>query len=181
MLKNDVIRGQKINESSINKISVYKKDIKVIPNMDYTVSNKVSKENLKKGQILDKNMFIEEKDYLKSSSNKELISISIKEASDVSGYLIKKDSIVNMYVTAKSKYVEDIVNSKKILKTESGFSTIELLKDIKIIKVIDKNGVEVTSGDNKIYDEVIIEVNKEDAILLNNLKSYSEFSFTLVR
>lgn len=188
VLEEDLVRGQKINESSYIKTQVRSGSIDNKMN-ESDLDNKVLNTDLKAGQILIKDHLIDEQDYMIVSKGKEVICIKIESTDDFVSYQVGIDSIVNIYYTGKSAMATDILDDTNLETIKSnentGYITVKLLEEIKILNIFDKYGNKVDRKKNKEsnveIDAAMIEVERGLVEKINNLKNYGKFSLSIIK
>ena len=165
-LKTDISKGDKVNSNNLYKLKI--KSDKNIYIKD--ISNLVFNDWYKRDNILLNTMTVSETEYIDIYDDKEVINIEIDKSNDFLD--LTSPSKINIYFSTKK--ITDILNSyNMILSSEDdGYMTALVCENIKII--------EVEKEDNKIKS-ILIEVEKEKALILNNLKNYGVFSITLVK
>lgn len=146
----------------------------------------VIKSDISKNNILFYDNFINKDEYINASLNKEIISIKFKAADNIVSYLVRKNSVINLYLTARNKYIEELNIEKETMLSSSddGYGTIELLSNVKVLDVFDKEGNSIRDNNtnvSKVIDSVLVEVDKKDAKIINNLKGIGDFNITLIR
>lgn len=196
VLKSDISKGQEINLKDVECLKIYNTNtLSNIFSIDINkIVGKVAKNDLKEGQVIKDNLVIEKEAYLKSSNEKELVSIKVSNSEDVASFQIDKDSIINIYYTGKTSQVQNFLKSTQLENLSSsseidGYTTIKLLNEVKVVNVFDKFGnklkdkKEVSSlkNESSLVDTVMIDVEKSNVININNLKKYGDFSITLIK
>ena len=196
VLKSDISKGQEINLKDVECLKIY--NINALSNLFSIDINKiigkVAKNDLKEGQLLKDNLVLEKEAYLKSSNEKELVSIKVSNSEDVASFQIDKDSIVNIYYTGKTSQVQNFLKNTQLENLSSsseidGYTTIKLLNEVKVVNIFDKFGnklkdkKEVSSlkNESSLVDTVMIEVEKSNVINIKNLKKYGDFSISLIK
>lgn len=195
-MKSDISKGQEINLKNVECLKIYNTNtLSNIFSIDINkIVGKVAKNDLKEGQVLKDNLVLEKEAYLKSSNEKELVSIKVSNSEDVASFQIDKDSIINIYYTGKTSQVQNFLKSTQLENLSSsseidGYTTIKLLNEVKVVNVFDKFGnklkdkKEVSSlkNESSLVDTVMIDVEKSNVININNLKKYGDFSITLIK
>ena len=112
ILKEDVAKGQELTLEKVENLKVYDTEfLSNISSIDINKSlGKITNYKLSKGQILDEKMFVKKEEYVKSSNEKEIVSIKISNSDDVASFQIGKESIVNVYYTGKTAQLQNILN-----------------------------------------------------------------------
>ena len=187
VLNKDILRGEKINDQDIKVIKINEMELNI--NHVNSVNNIVAKDNLMCGQILSKENVLDESEYVKvSKEDKERIAIKLSDLNTSASSIFDKGSIVNIYYTGRSSQLENIIQkfNTQIIKSSSiadSYTTIGLIDDVKIINLYDKNGKKINNEQTQIniIDSIEIEVEKDMAVLIENLKNYGKFSVTVKR
>lgn len=190
VLKEDVKRGEKIAEKSLEKVKIDKStltnEIFDISSVDKYVFNN----SYTKGQILLNSLVLNIDDYKEAKEQKEIFSFKVNNPDDIVSYQISKGSIINIYYTGKKKQANEIVTNSDLESINSsmddGFVTIKLLDKVKVIQIYDKFGNDIETNfklknDTCIIDTVLIELDKETVMKVNNLKNYGNFSVSLIK
>lgn len=196
VLKNEIPKGQEIKLENIEILKLNGENIlNDLGSYDIDkMLGKVATNDLKEGQILKDNLVVEKDLYLKSSNEKELISIKVVNPEDLASFQIEKDSIVNIYYTGKTTQIQNFLKVTALENVSSsseidGYTTIKFLTQVKVINIFDKFGNKIKDkkesgnlkNDSSIVDTVMIEVEKSDVININNLKKYGDFSISLIK
>jgi hypothetical protein len=178
----DVSKGDKILESDL-------KIIKIFDDSNEKYMSLYNEENCYKndychGTIMLKNMVISNEENLKAKVNNEIISIKLNLPEDSASYQIEKDSIVNIFYSAKLSDVENMfktLNKSSVMSNdfENAYVTIKLLENIKIINCFDKLGNIIKKGN--CIETILVEVSKEESIKISNLKNYGKFSISIIK
>lgn len=192
VLNKSVKRGEILTEDMLESIktssvqdNIYFSDISSILKSQNSL---VIDNEYNKGQIVYKSMLVDRQDYLKADNNMQIISIKVNASQDFVSYQIEKGSIVSIYYTGKISQAMEILNStnKPLIMSKSitdGYASINIFEEIKILNVYDKYGNEILRSDTKnestMIDTVTIQIDKNAANMLNNLKKYGDFSFTI--
>lgn len=181
ILKENMNKGDKLLSNSFRKIKIIT-DSKLNYNIDLSKESYLNCD-LKKGQIIYKDVLTTKEKLLNASLNKEIVSIPLKYSFDSVSYKVTKDSIVNVYFSAKSKYLDGLTHNKEILQNnnQEGFSTLLFAENTKVIDVVDRDGNSRKDGADFIPDTILIEVSNSDAKLIKNFKNVGEFSLTMER
>ncbi len=182
VITNDNMEIIKIENNDGNKNYITKEEI----------GNIVSKDTYEKGQIFFKNMAIPVDEYKAIENNSEIISITLDKLDDNVSNQIDKGSIINIYYTGKTSQVKSIlnnVNSSSIISDSQNESylTFLMLENCKVLDICDSNGNEILKNNTtksnyslKI-NTVILETTRENALIINNIKVYGEFSASIVK
>ncbi|MEG1990081.1 MAG: hypothetical protein RR144_03215 [Clostridia bacterium] len=184
ILKNDVVKGEKIDLSCVQKVKMTEsKDFNCYLNID---DNYVFSKSYYKGNILLKDMILNKDEYMKLNKGNELVSIKLKFSDDAASYQIKKGDIVNIYCSAKLMEISNVlksINNENILSNnlENGYVTIKLFEKVQIIDCYNKSGNKVNKNNNEVVETIMIEVLPQECIKLNSLKKYSDFSVSIVK
>ena len=187
----DIMKGEKIdfNDLIISKIEQNSLNLDFL-SVNSNIENMVMKNDIKKGSIIYTNDLIlkSEFDYNKEY---EYISLKINSSDDSVSYQTLKDTYVNVYYTAKTSQISDLINSDEnnkedflTLGIEEAYTTINILQNIKVIDAFNKSGISLQSGEvgtDTLVDTIMISVNRVTALKINNLKKYGTFSFSLKR
>lgn len=191
VLNTNARRGDIINIDNLSILEVSSdmiEDDYVTKNEE--VLNKIAIDNYNSGQILLNSMLIDEDKYISGENLNEIVSLKIEDISDSVSSQIRKGNIVNIYYTGKIGQAKDIINSinnQSIFSGNStdGYITALLFQNIKVIKVLNKVGVEITvsdkNSDNILIDSILIQTSKENILKINNLKKYGIFSLSIIR
>lgn len=182
LLDKKVSRGDMVLESDFVKMKILG-DYSNKYLSEFT-SDKVYSDDYMPGYIISNEMLISNEEYIQIDSNKELVSIKFDFSEDAASYQVEKGSVVNIFYSAKLFDVSEIINSinkENIIsnKLDNSYVTVKLLEKAKIKNCYDKFGkVAINSG---VIETVLIEVSKEDSIMINNLKNYGKFSISIIK
>ena len=184
ILDSDVIQTIYINKQKNSNISD-----KYITGDKNDKLNYVFKYDCYSGQILSEDILINQDTYLESSNDSEIIAINLENLSDAVAYKVQKGSIVNIYYTGKSKQTENILDTTKSSVISSnlndGYISTLLLSNVKIISVLDKDGndIDINKKDisqTRIIASILIQTDKSNFLIINNLKKYGSFSLSII-
>lgn len=187
ILNQNMKKGEKLSIESLINIKTSKLEGISFNLNDIELEEFVLKDNYIKGQIINESMLIKEEEYL-ASINKEVVFIDI-DLSYITANDIKGQN-VSIYFKSKAQYISNIlkiVDKKSVTNAEGpdAFTTINILEDTKVLNMYEKRGeridLEKTDNENKLINIISIEVDKELAIILNNIKGVGEFSLTIKR
>jgi hypothetical protein len=181
-LGTNVSRGNKVLESDLVKIKISNN----LTNNYLTVytGQGYYRDDYMKGSVILNDMILSNDQYMKAETNFEIISIKLNSAEDAASYQIEKGSIINIFYSAKLSEIESIfnnINKESVISNnlQSGFVTLKLLENAKIISCYDKYGNAVKT--DNIVETILIEVSKEESIKINNLKNYGKFSISIIK
>lgn len=175
VLIEDVVKGEKIDKEKLKKVDIPKEisSLDIIEKIDNVY---YARTGIKKGQILTKECILLSEENVQE--NLEIVAIPITTSDDAVGYKIKKGNVVNIYFTGKTKQVTGVLNSEKQLVYSSedleGIVTTKLYENIEVANVYDSVG-----SNNALFTQILIMVDKEDAVKLINLKQLGTFTLTL--
>lgn len=197
MLKENISRGQTLSLDNLEKVYLKNSGNNNLESLVLkdNFGKYVSKNDITKGSIVLKEDFLFYDEYNKANEGKEIISIKISNPEDFASYQVEKNSIVNIYYTGKSEFANNILNNVKSSyistnnkenKLNSGYITVKLASDVKVINLFDKYGNIVQNkivkkGESNKIDTVMLELDKDLVMSINNLKNYGEFSITVKR
>ena len=132
--------------------------------------------------------------YKKAEEGYEIISIPIRNSDDIASYQVRKYQRISLYYTGKTNLASNLlkelplesVNSNQNSKLEEGYTTVKLLENIAIMDIYDQYGNVITSnqienGKSEKMDTIMIEVKKDMALKINNLKQYGNFSIAIIQ
>lgn len=161
VLKNDISKGEVITYDSVQKVIVknLNQEELVCP-YDY-----VAKFDLKKGQILNNDIISKNKDDIVHESIIIPLNNNVSE--------LKKGKIVNIYITTKIENIkgERLFKYPFITNNNSKEITVKIINNQRILNVY-------KDTENKTY--IVIEVEKDVALLIENIKDISKFSLSII-
>ena len=173
VLTKDIYKGEKITKEDVKSITVVNQNyLKNSINVDYV--DKVAKENLQIGKILENTDMINKEEIKESEKQYEYVSIEIKDISDSVAYQLNKGDNINVYYTSKDILSE--TNLKTVIKDNK---TIKILENKKIIGLYDTSGRETIKGNT--YNAIMLRVTAEEAMILSNIKEEGYFNISLVK
>lgn len=196
ILKQEVKRGEMLNPEMFRKVRMEKgnesEDMNFVK-MDQ-LKGVVANFDMKKGNILLKENILSLQAYKKAEEGYEIISIPIRNSDDIASYQVRKYQRISLYYTGKTNLASNLlkelplesVNSNQNSKLEEGYTTVKLLENIAIMDIYDQYGNVITSnqienGKSEKMDTIMIEVKKDMALKINNLKQYGNFSIAIIQ
>lgn len=164
VLNKDIQRGNSVKLECIDIIKVNKKDYnynteELIESID---ERKLAKLDLKKGQILTKDLLLEKNDYL-FEKDKEVIAIELDKNSAAINSRLEKGSIINLYFIG-----EDTSGKAELIE-----------ENIPVIDVYDQNTNIIRSG--KEASSVLIHLTKEKVLKVNSYIKSGTFKLSIVK
>lgn len=160
VLKKDVSKGEKLSYDIVQKVIVKNFNQEKLINP----YDSVAKYNLKNGQILNNDII--SKDDINHLKENVIIPLSSNS------YNLKKGQIINMYITTSTKNIVDKnIKYASLINKNSQEVTIKIIENKEIFDVYKNN-------ENKIY--VIVEVEKDIALFIENIKDISKFSLSII-
>lgn len=160
VLKKDVSKGEKLSYDIVQKVIVKNFNQEELINP----YDSVAKYNLKNGQILNNDII--SKDDINHLKENVIIPLSSNS------YNLKKGQIINMYITTSTKNIVDKnIKYASLINKNSQEVTIKIIENKEIFDVYKNN-------ENKIY--VIVEVEKDIALFIENIKDISKFSLSII-
>lgn len=185
MLKKDVYAGEIIKKEDYNYIKIQDNN-KLLSNKYILKENPeevIAINDLLKGQILLKNYVSNKEMKLENKQEEwEYMSIEVKNISDAIAYQLKQGDYINIYYTAKGFEADEILKAKEKVFSKDNLGkniTARVFENIKVEGLYDNTG-QVLSGKG-IYKAIIIRVEKEEAMLLSNIKEEGSFTLSLIK
>ena len=182
VFKESMLKGKIIESRNITTIQVKKTKENEMLFQSVTTNSfegKVLASDVLEGEIVTEDKFINAEQVLEKDINYSYISIPINDLSYPTCSKLKRGDKVSIYYTAKTKDISNAIKDKQRLYSntaQEGLVTCLLFEDIEVISVHSNTGQE--AKDNIITD-ILLRVNKEDAILIANLKSQGTFDIVL--
>ncbi len=181
-LVKNVSRGDKVLESDLTKLKISNNTINEY--LTEYLQDGYFKDDYLEGSIVLKRMLIPRDEYIKANLDNEILSLKLNSAEDAVSYQIDKGSVINIFYSAKFAEVENILNNidnVSIISNNlnSGYVTIKLLEKVEILNCFDKYGNVIEKGN--AFENILIQVSKEDSIKINNLKNYGKFSVSIIK
>lgn len=181
-------KGENLNLENVDKVKIQVNNYEDIFNDFENLELYVFVKDIKKGKIILKEDLKLKSEY-KIDEEYEYISLKAESSDMVVSYSISRGDIVNIYYTAKTDMVTDILErySEDFITSGVGenYATIKLLKNITVYDTFNNSGISLNNSLNLngdlVIDTVMIKVKKEDALLIKNLKHYGKFSFSKVK
>ena len=182
-VKEDIEKNQKLEEEMFYKDEI---DASLVSNVkivqDFSeINNLYARSDIYKGQIALAKQFDtkENLSIYEIEDGKEKISLKIKSSENGVSYSIKKDSLINVYVTIRADIAENFLNNKEKLTvgtSEDGYTVIKLLEKIKVLEAFDIDGNKIEESELKIIDTIIVAVTPEEAKEVNLLREIGTFN-----
>lgn len=184
VFKESMLKGKKIEAKDLTTIQIKKtKENEALlqsENINVTdVIGKVLKEDVEQGELAMNTKVVDENELLEQNTSYSYISMPINNLSYPTCTKLSKGAKVAVYYTAKTKDVSNAIKDKQRLYStneSTGLVTCLLFDAIEVISIHDSTGKE--TKDNIVTD-ILVRLNKEDAILVANLKSQGTFDIVL--
>jgi len=163
------IKKTKENEALLQRVNANEND----------VVGKVLNVDVEQGELVMNTKVIAGNELLERDVNYNYISIPINNLSYPTCTNLKKGDKVAVYYTAKTKDVSNAIKDKQRLYStgeSSGLVTCLLFETVEVISIHDSTGKETKDS---IVTDILVRLNKEDAILAANLKSQGTFDIVL--
>lgn len=179
--KESMFKGRQITEQDTTTIQIKAEEFsESLEFIDVEqIKGKVLAKDVSKGEFVTKDKFMNEEQFLKTNEEYSYISIPITDVSYATCNKVKYKDKVDIYYTAKNKDVSNAIKNKKRLYSNNvsgGLVTCLLFENVEIISVHDGTGKETKDA---IITEILIRLEKEDAMLVANLKSQGTFDIVL--
>lgn len=163
VLKKDVSKGEKLTYDTVQKVIVKNCEQFEQEELVYPYDS-VAKYNLKKGQILNYDIISKEDIKLL----KETIVIPLNNNS----YNVKKGKFVNIYITTnKENVVDKNIKCVSLTNKNSRETTIKIIENKEVFDVY-------KDSENRMY--IVVEVEKDVALFIENVKDISKFSMSII-
>ncbi len=138
---------------------------------------------LYKGQIALKKQFDtkENLSIFECEDGTEKISVKIENPENGLSYAIKKNTLINLYVTLKNNYANTFLNDNERLEIGDeydGYTVIKLLNQTKVLGTFNIDGIEVDNAQDGIVDSVMIAVTPDVAKQINLVREIGSFNIT---
>lgn len=184
VFKEAILKGKKIEAKDLTTIQIKKtKENEVVLQTAMTsgtsVIGQVLNVDVEQGELVTNAKVVSENELLEKDINYSYISIPINNLSYPTCTNLKKGDTVAVYYTAKTKDVSNAIKDKQRLYSTNettGLVTCLLFETVEVISTHDSTGKE--TKDNIVTD-ILVRLNKEDAILVANLKSQGTFDIVL--
>lgn len=182
VFKEAILKGKEITAKDITYIQVKKtkENETLLQNvLKDNFQDGVLNQDVEKGEFVTQDMFRNLEEVLESDANYSYISIPITDLSYPTCNKLRKGDMVTIYYTAKSKDVSNAIKDKKRLygnTTNDGLVTCLLFETVEVISIHDNTGKETKEN---VVTDILVRLNKEDAILVANLKSQGTFDIVL--
>ncbi|MDD2376865.1 MAG: hypothetical protein PHD15_05510 [Clostridia bacterium] len=181
-LSTNVSRGDKVLESGLVKIKISSNILDKY--MTVYTGQGYYRDDYLEGSIVLEDMILSNDEYINAGINTEIISIKLDSAEAAASYQIEKGSVINIFYSAKSSEIESVFNSinkESVISNnlESGYVTMKILENTKIISCYDKYGNITKTGN--VVETILVEVSKDESIKINNLKNYGKFSISIIK
>lgn len=190
ILNKDIEKGTELTNEYFTKIKIKDGSIDNLDIPIHEIKNYVAKDNYLKDQIINKEMLEIEDVYMKEKSNSEKIYIPIDLKQITQD--IDTNKIVSIYYTGRTSQLQEIVKKLNVDNVDTvssssitdSYTTFNLIEEARIIDMYDENGNSIkTQKDNTVTSVMVISINvsREMALLINNMKNYGSFSLTIKR
>lgn len=184
VFKQSMLKGKKIENKDLTNIQIKKtRENEVLLQAAMTsgtsVIGKILNVDVEQGELVTNAKVVSENELLEKDINYSYISIPINNLSYPTCTNLKKGDIVAVYYTAKTKDVSNAIKDKQRLYSANeatGLVTCLLFETVEVISTHDSTGKETKDS---IVTDILVRLNKEDAILVANLKSQGTFDIVL--
>ena len=185
IVRNDIDAYTQISEEDIEYIDmpiVAISKVRIVQNIS-EIQDLYLRDKIYKGQVLLLDQFDTKENLMiyTADNGKEKISIKIKSSENGASYTLRENSIVNVYATLRSEYINFELVSGDIIfvgDENDGYSTVKILNSIKILGTFDINGEAVESGMEKNIDTILVAVTPQEASLINLYRDIATFNVT---
>lgn len=177
VLTKDVYKGEKISENIIQNVKV-KKNSSMEKYCNIDVSEKVASRNIAAGKILEADD-LASMDENQEDDKYEYITIEIKNSSDGLAYQLKKGDKVSLYYTVKDKEINQLSPNDTVITTINNMKTVRLFEGLEVMGLFDTSGNEIKEQGQ--YSTVMFRVEKENSMVIANIKSEGTFSVALIK
>jgi len=177
ILKGKQVKAQDITTIQVKKTTVNENLIKVVDLA--TIKGKILMKDVSKGELVTESQFITKDEIIESAENYSYISIPITDLSYPTCNKLKQGDKVTIYYTAKSKDVTNAIKNKKRLYSNTnsdGMVTCLLFEAAEVISVHDSTG---KATNETVITDVLVRLEKEQVMLVANLKSQGTFDIVL--
>ena len=182
VFKEDMLKGKQVETKDITTIQVKKtkENEEMLQRLSVeSLLGKTLGQDVYKGDFVREDIFINSDKLQDEDTNYQYISIPINDLSYATCNKLKRGDKVAVYYTAKTKDVSNAIKDKKRLYSNTltdGLVTCLLFETVEIISVHDNTGKETKEN---IITDVLLRLQKEDAMLVANLKSQGTFDIVL--
>lgn len=182
VFKEDMLKGKRVEWEDIITIQVKRTKENEAMLQESPISSLIGKtlgQDVYKGDFVRGDNFIDNSEIYEEATNYQYISIPINDLSYATCNKLKRGDKVAVYYTAKTKDVSNAIKDKKRLYSNTaidGLVTCLLFETVEIISVHDNTGKETKEN---IVTDVLLRLQKEEAILVANLKSQGTFDIVL--
>ena len=182
VFKQTMLKGKQVETKDLMKIQVKKtkENEALLQTIASTsIEGKVLSVDVLQGEIVTEDKFITTEQALEEDTNYSYISIPITDLSYPTCNNLKRGEQVTIYYTAKTKDVSNAIKDKQRLysnSTSEGLVTCLLFEAVEVISIHDSTGKETKEN---VVTDILVRLQKEDAILVANLKSQGTFDIVL--
>lgn len=184
VFKQSMLKGKKIEAKDLTTIQIKKTKenemlLQTVITSGDSFLGKILNVDVEQGELVIKTKVIAENELLEKEVNYSYISIPINNLSYPTCTNLKKGDKVAVYYTAKTKDVSNAIKDKQRLYSTNeatGLVTCLLFETVEVISTHDSTGKETKDS---IVTDILVRLNKEEAILVANLKSQGTFDIVL--
>ena len=184
VFKQSMLKGKKIEAKDLTTIQIKKTRenevlLQGVISSETGIIGQVLNVDVEQGELVTNAKVVSENEVLEKDINYRYISIPINNLSYPTCTSLKKGDKVTVYYTAKTKDVSNAIKDKQRLYSTSeatGLVTCLLFETVEVISTHDSTGKETKDS---IVTDILVRLNKEDAILVANLKSQGTFDIVL--
>lgn len=182
VFKTAMLKGKQVEPDDITTIQIKKnRENEALMKNVYSASivGKILNVDVFQGELALETKVIPKEQLLEENTNYSYISIPINNLTYPTCMNLKRGDKVAIYYTAKTKDVSNAIKDKQRLYSNTvseGMVTCLLFEEIEVISVHDSTGKETKET---VVTDVLVRLNREDAILVANLKSQGTFDIVL--
>lgn len=182
VFKEQILKGKQIESQDLTMIQVKRTQTveSLLQTVDIaTIVGKTLIKDVSKGEVVTQEKLMDAEKVLEFNENYSYISIPITDLSYPTCNKLKQGDKVAIYYTAKSKDVTNAIKNKQRLYSNTvseGLVTCLLFDSVEVISVHDSAGKETNET---IITDILVRLEKEQAMLVANLKSQGTFDIVL--
>lgn len=179
----DLLKGSKITDENVTTIKIKSNDEtkKLYQNtvtLDEAKAQVVSKD-VYNGEIITKDKIVLDEQQLVYVQDYEYISIPVGSSSYATSNKLKRGDKIIIYFTAKNKEISKAISDTKKIYSSDNVETLVTSRLLENVEVVSTHNNAGSNSEQSIVTDILVRLQKDQAMLIANLKSQGTFEIVL--